>query len=97
MREGEICSLRWDQVDLKTGTIRLEATDTKTDEARLIPLNQTLTRLFKTATRYVRCPWVFVNPAKVDAWQANSEHVNPRYHATSASRRPLNGRAARQV
>jgi integrase len=26
---------------------------------------------------------VFVNLAIVDAWQANPEHVDPRYHATS--------------
>jgi integrase len=26
---------------------------------------------------------VFVNPAILDAWQANPEHVDPRYHATS--------------
>ena len=63
MRKGEIRSLRWDQVDLKRGTIRLRSTDTKTDEGRVIPLNQALTSVFKTATRYVGCPWVFVNPA----------------------------------
>jgi integrase len=26
---------------------------------------------------------VFVNPAILEAWQANPEHVDPRYHATS--------------
>jgi integrase len=83
MREGEICALRWDQVDLKAGTIRLKSSYTKTDEGRLIPMSHTLTTTLKTATRYVRCPWVFVNPVKVDAWQANPEHVDPRYHATS--------------
>ena len=83
MREGEIRSLRWDQIDLKAGTIGLKSSDTKTDEGRLIPLNQTLTSALKTATRYVRCPWVFVNPAKMDRWQANPEQVDPRYHATS--------------
>jgi integrase len=83
MREGEIRTLRWDQVDLKAGTIRLKSSDTKTDEGRLIPLNQTLTSVLKTATRYVRCPWVFVNPVKMDAWQANPDVVLPRYHATS--------------
>jgi integrase len=83
MRAGEIRSLRWDQVDLKAGTIRLKSTDTKIDEGRVIPLNQALTSTLKTATRYVRCPWVFVNPVKVDAWQENPALVNPRYHATS--------------
>jgi integrase len=83
MRKGEIRSLRWDQVDLKTGTIRLKAGDTKTDDGRVIPLNPTLTTLFKSATKYLNCPWVFVNPAQIEAWQANPEAVDPRYHATS--------------
>jgi integrase len=50
MREGEIRSLRWDQIDLKAGTIGLKASDTKTEERRLVPLNQTLTSALKTAT-----------------------------------------------
>ena len=83
MREGEIRSLRWDQVDLNRGVIRLTSRDTKTDEGRLIPLNQTLTSTLKTATRYMRCPWVFVSPAKLDRWQRTPEQVDPRYHATS--------------
>jgi integrase len=85
MREGEIRSLRWDQIDLNASTIRLKSRDTKTDEGRIIQLNQTLTTTFKTATRYVRCPWVFVSPAKLDRWQANPEQVDPRYHATSVT------------
>jgi integrase len=40
MRKGEIRSLRWDQVDLKTGTIRLKSSDTKTDEGRVIPMTE---------------------------------------------------------
>ena len=78
MREGEIRSLRWDQVDLKAGTIPLKPSGTKTDEGRLIPLSQTLTSTLKTGTRYVRCPWAFVNPAKIEAWQANPDAVDPR-------------------
>jgi integrase len=34
MREGEIRSLRWDQIDLKAGTINLKSCDTKTDGKR---------------------------------------------------------------
>jgi integrase len=83
MRAGEIRALRWDQVDMRAGVIRLKSSDTKTDEGRVIPLNQALTMTLKTATRYVRCPWVFVNPALLDAWQADPERGDPRYHATS--------------
>jgi integrase len=32
MRKGEIRALRWDQVDVRRGTIRLKSSDTKTDE-----------------------------------------------------------------
>ena len=83
MRKGEIRSLRWEQVDLKTGTIRLKSGDTKTGEGRVIPLNQALTTLLKSSTRYLGCPWVFVNPLCMDAWQSSPETVDPRYHATS--------------
>jgi integrase len=83
MRKDEIRSLRWDQVDLKMGTIRLKSSDTKTDEGRVIPMSQTLTSTLKTATRYVRCPRAFVNPARMDAWQASPDTVEPRYHKTS--------------
>ena len=46
-------------------------------------MSQTLTSTLKTATRYVRCPWVFVNPARMAAWQASPETVEPCYHKTS--------------
>jgi integrase len=83
MRKGEIRSLRWDQIDPKTSNLRLKSGDTKTGEGRVIPLNQALTTLFKSGTRYLSCPWVFVNPAQMEAWQASPEMIDPRYHATS--------------
>ncbi len=76
MREGEIRSLRWDQVDLKTDTIRLQSSDTKTDERRIVPLNQTLTALLKSATRYISCPLVFPNPLALG-------RSDPRYKGSS--------------
>ena len=76
MREGEIRSLRWDQVDLKTDTIRLKSSDTKTDERRIVPLNQTLTALLKSATRYIACPLVFPNPLALG-------RSDPRYKGSS--------------
>lgn len=42
MRAGEIKGLTWDKVDLKTGFIRLAATDTKTNEKRAIPVSLVL-------------------------------------------------------
>jgi integrase len=38
MRRGELLSLKWSQVDLVEGTIRLSAADTKTRTARTIPV-----------------------------------------------------------
>ena len=38
MRQGEILNLKWDQVDIKQGMVRLRPEDTKTDDARAIPL-----------------------------------------------------------
>ncbi len=40
MRKAEILDLRWHQVDLGAGHIRLEAEDTKTNQARLIVLTE---------------------------------------------------------
>jgi integrase len=85
MRKGEIRSLRWDQIDLRHHLIRLKSADTKTDEGRTIPLNQSLTITLKSTTRYLGCPWVFVNPAILDAWKASPGEVDPRYHKTSIS------------
>ncbi len=47
MRLGEILGLTWDRVDWKAGLVRLKAEDTKTDEARLIPLTSKLTALLR--------------------------------------------------
>jgi integrase len=76
MRQGEIRSLRWDQIDMKAGLIRLKSGDTKTSESRIVPLNQGLTALLKSATRYVDCSLVFPNPAKLGSH-------DPRYKDSS--------------
>jgi integrase len=47
MRQGEILSLTWGQVDLKEGFIKLGPQDTKTNEARDVPLNRELIEMFK--------------------------------------------------
>lgn len=45
MRQGEILSLRWDNVDMKAGYIHV--VDTKNGERRSIPINDTLRAAFK--------------------------------------------------
>jgi integrase len=51
MRQGEIVSLTWGQVDLKEGFITLRPEDTKTNDARLIPLSAELVEMFKAMPR----------------------------------------------
>jgi integrase len=48
MRRGEILGLTWDRIDLKKGFIRLKDIDTKTGEARSIPIGRELTEVFQT-------------------------------------------------
>jgi integrase len=53
MRQGEIRSLRWDQVDVQRRVLRLKSGDTKTGEGRVIPLNDTLTAALQSVTTYL--------------------------------------------
>jgi integrase len=63
LRQGEILALRWEQVDLVRGTIRLEPGTTKNNEGREVPLIPEVHTLLlewrqTTRTRYPACPWV---------------------------------------
>jgi integrase len=65
-RRGEILSLRWAQVDLKSRIVRLEPGTTKNDEARTLPLTSELFEVLAMQksirdTRHPSCPWVFFN------------------------------------
>ncbi len=42
VRLGEALQIEWSQVDLKAGLIRLEEEQTKTDEARIVPIPDVL-------------------------------------------------------
>ncbi|MGH7442226.1 MAG: tyrosine-type recombinase/integrase [bacterium] len=59
MRRGEILGLRWDQLRLAEKVIRLNAEDTKTSEAREIPLDDELAELLRRVPRALGCPHVF--------------------------------------
>jgi integrase len=58
MRSGEVLTLKWSNVDLPGGEIRLE--DTKNEEPRTIPLIGETGELLKMErVRHPGCPWVF--------------------------------------
>lgn len=59
MRRGEILGLRWDQVDLKKGVIRLAGADTKTNTAREVPLDDRFVADLAAYPRVLRSPYVF--------------------------------------
>lgn len=60
-RRGEILSLKWDNVDLKHGFIRLDMT--KNGERRDIPISDLLRPVFQGLTRRLGVPYVFFDAA----------------------------------
>jgi integrase len=63
MRAGEIVMLRWEQIDLERGLLRLEPGTTKNNQGRLVPLVKEVTEALwqwkrQTLLRYPSCPWV---------------------------------------
>ena len=60
-RKSEILGLTWDRVDLKEGTVRLEAGETKNSEARTIYLDEELLKLLRLQNlrRQRECQYVF--------------------------------------
>jgi integrase len=60
MRQGEILSLTWGQVDLKEDIITLRPEDTNTNEGREITLNEELMEMFKAIPRGLPQTSVFV-------------------------------------
>lgn len=53
MRQGEILNLTWDRIDLKSGFIRLKPEDTKTNEARAIPIHPEVMEMLKAMPRTI--------------------------------------------
>ena len=71
MRKREILDLRWEQVNLKAGTVRLAARDTKGKHPRIIVLTSRVIATLEAMKK--RLPtsisgYVFVNPAKGKPW-----------------------------
>lgn len=68
-RKSEILGLRWSQVDLSAGLVRLEPGETKNDEGRTIPVTGELLTLLVLQKQmrdrsYPMCPFVFARYGK---------------------------------
>ena len=65
---SEVLPLTWSQVDMDTGTVRLEVGETKNKDGRLIYLTQELYALladqWQSHNQYPECPWVFHDNGK---------------------------------
>jgi integrase len=66
VRIDELKSLKWSQVDFENRIIRLEVGETKTDEGRMIPMDEELYEILKTQLKIrtqkkIILPWVFLN------------------------------------
>ncbi|MBN1106584.1 MAG: site-specific integrase [Deltaproteobacteria bacterium] len=64
MRRGEIVGLRWVQVDLSNRVIHLEATSTKTQEKREVPLDDALVAMLRQVPKTLGSPHVFTYRGK---------------------------------
>ncbi len=63
MRRGEILTLRWEQVDLERGLLRLDPGTAKTGEGRVVPMVGDLPAVLTqwrllTLKEWTACPWV---------------------------------------
>jgi len=65
-RLGEINGLTWERVDLSQGIVRLEAGETKNDQARTVYLDDELKTALREqfVTRRLGCPYVFHREGK---------------------------------
>jgi integrase len=69
MRKGEILNLRWSQIDLRIGAIKLAAEDTKTNFARTVYLTSRVVEELKRIPRRLGTEYVFVNPETGTRWE----------------------------
>jgi len=69
MRLREVLGLRWSQVNLKLGVIKLSAEDTKTEEPRTVFLTSRVREVLEAQPRHIKTDWVFTNPETEEAWK----------------------------
>lgn len=61
LRDQELMSLKWDQIDFKNGTIKLPVT-TKSGKERYAPVAQRSAQLLERRPRHFKSPFVFYHP-----------------------------------
>ena len=59
LRLGNVLNLRWDQVDLKRGTIRIPASSTKAKKELILPLSDWALDVLRGHPRHISSPYVF--------------------------------------
>jgi integrase len=68
MRKREVLDLRWEQLDMKEGVIRLLPQDTKAEDARTIYLAPRAFEALRRLPRRLGAAFVFVNPQTGEPW-----------------------------
>ncbi len=69
-REGEVCSLRWDELDLSAGWWTLPHEKTKSERAHRAALNATALEVLNALPRV--SPWVFPSPLEDEPIRPNA-------------------------
>jgi len=68
MRKREVLDLRWEQLDLREGVIRLLPQDTKAEDARIIYLAPRALEAVRRIPRRLGNAYVFLNPQTGEPW-----------------------------
>jgi integrase len=69
MRQREVLELRWEKVDLRSGTIELAPQDTKSEAPRRVVLTARVVEALRALPRGIGAAFVFPNPKTGKAWQ----------------------------
>lgn len=69
MRKREILDLRWEQVDLKLGIIRLAPQDTEGKEHRPVYMTSRVRSVLSSIPRRLHSKHVFLNPKTMSRWR----------------------------
>jgi len=93
LRRGELCSLRWADVDHSPGWLRVDAT--KTETVRFVPVNSSAKAVLDAQPRRIdkkgSVPWILYNPRRKGHFKPDSV-----YHSFKAAAELAADEAARK-